>query len=222
MTLDLNDLCVPTFFILFSTTVSIVLSQSEGDLRLVKTDVIPPSVIFLGRLDIFWKGKWSTVMQNEFGFSLSLQESEVDRDGVGVFVNDSVHGQRSTGWSLSRCILYVYITTTTNWCCYNKGIYHCAAIWHCIKQERYVYTSIPCMMLMGKGWTSFWYRLELLSLGYSDSYKLYCFHQNYHASTTSELVFLFGGGAHDQYSMYTGWGLYTTKGVGLYTTESCN
>ena len=50
------------------------------------------------------------------------------------------------------------------------------------------------MVLMGKGWTSFWYRLELLSLGYSDSYKLYCFHQNYHASTTSELVFLFGGG----------------------------
>ena len=54
-------LCVPTFFILFSTTVSIVLSQSEGDLRLVKTDVIPPLMNYLGRLDIFWKGKWSTV-----------------------------------------------------------------------------------------------------------------------------------------------------------------
>ena len=54
-------LCVPTFFILFSTTVSIVLSQSKGDLKLVKTDVIPPSMNFFGRLDIFWKRKWSTV-----------------------------------------------------------------------------------------------------------------------------------------------------------------
>ncbi len=37
------------------------LSFYEGDLRLVKTDVIPRSMNFLGRLDIFWKGKWSTV-----------------------------------------------------------------------------------------------------------------------------------------------------------------
>ena len=80
------------------------------------------------------------------------------------------------------------------------------------------------MVLMGKGWTSFWYRLELLSLGYSDSYKLYCFHQNYHASTTSELhyiVFLFGDGADDQNSWVRNVH-HRLRGWGMYTTESCN
>ncbi len=49
-------LCIPIFFILFSTTVSIVLSQSEGDLRLVKTATLS---------ELSWKIRYFLVREVE-------------------------------------------------------------------------------------------------------------------------------------------------------------
>ncbi len=58
--------CLSLFLVLFVTlAVSTVSSQNEGDVRLVKTDII--KVNYLGRLDIYWKGKWSTVCDLDRG-----------------------------------------------------------------------------------------------------------------------------------------------------------
>ena len=162
-------LCIPTFFILFSTTVSIVLSQSEGDLRLVKTDVIPPLMNYLGRLDIFWKGKWSTVCGldrggaqaacRQLGFSdfyTARPYSQINQSYVPRADDDMPIAIRSTSCpyfgGLDHILRCGYTTNTTGcshdyWlplkrkvCCYSAAHHH------------YTYSYSSSIILITSSW----------------------------------------------------------------------
>ncbi len=158
-------LCVPTFFILFSTTVSIVLSQSEEDLRLVKTDVIPPSMNYLGRLDIFWKGKWSTVCglnrggaqaacrQLKFSdFSTTIPYSQINQSYVPRADDDMPIAIRNTNYCVYEIpdglnhILRCGYTTDTAGCSHdNDMVLECrpVSVWAYKSQVRLVSGDYP-------------------------------------------------------------------------------